>query len=56
MKVPSFSRPLIPTRENQEALDIQIFLGPWLLVTFDFSTQAFFDLEVEAFWDPFLKG
>ena len=33
-----------------------MFLGPWWLVTFDFSTQVFFDLEVDAFWDPFLRG
>ena len=25
-------------------------------MTFDFSTQVFFDLEVDAFWDPFLRG
>ena len=55
LKVSSFSPPLIPIRENLEALGTQIFLGPWLLVTFDFSSQALFDLEVETFWDPFLR-
>ena len=56
LKVPSFSPPLILTRENLEALGTQIFLGPWLLVTFNCSIQVFFDLEVETFWDPFLRG
>ena len=47
---------LIPTIENQGALVTQIFLGPWWLVTFDFSIQVLFGLEVEAFLDQFLRG
>ena len=46
---------LILTKENQEVLGTQIFLGPWWLVTFDFSIQVLFYLEVEAFCDPFLR-